>query len=111
MTHVNEIEVEKKINEIYITNHNDNTQYKKYINENIINDDYILLDTCASISIVRNADLLTNIKKTNKLYIIYGINGDTIEVNHEGELKHFGKVLFSKDAIANILALSRIEKD
>ena len=111
LTHVNEIEVEKKINEIYITNHNDNTQYKKYINENVINDDYILLDTCASISIVRNADLLTNIKKTNKLYIIYGINGDTIEVNHEGELKHFGKVLFSKDAIANILALSRIEKD
>ena len=72
-------------------------------------DNYVLIDSCASVSLFKNKNLLNNIRRTEVSHIIYGANATALTVNLEGDVPDFGTVLYSPDAIANILSLSSIE--
>jgi hypothetical protein len=67
----------------------------------------ILLDSCSSINIFHNGDLLDNINKFHPPKIINGIGGD-IRAHACGELLGM-KVYVSPDSPANILSLARVE--
>ena len=97
------------INIISIKDDDDNKilSFKK---KNEIINNRVFMDSCASVSLFNNKNLLTNIRKCKKNYNILGINAEALTVSLEGDLLHFGTVLYSKNAVANILSLSKVEK-
>ena len=58
--------------------------WKEYVSKGRIDENCVLLDTCASISIFMNNNLLTDLRISSKKYHIYGIDGSVMEVEPEG---------------------------
>jgi hypothetical protein len=71
----------------------------------------VILDNGAEISIFSNESLLTNIREVHATTVV-GINGhdDGIEINQAGNFLDFGRVYFSPSATANILSFKQARK-
>ena len=103
-------EIENEMINIISINDDDRVLFFKDIQgKHMINNDYVFMDSCASVSLFNNKNLLTNIRPCKKNYNIFGINAEALIVSLEGDLLHFGTVLYSEKAIANILSLSKVE--
>jgi hypothetical protein len=63
----------------------------------------ILCDNQSSVSIFKDARLISNIRPAKRTMFVTGIGG-TIPVNMVGDLKNFGEVYYHPQSIANILS-------
>ena len=66
----------------------------------------VLLDSQATISLVQNPTMLTDIREAPKPLQVQGIGGGLI-VSKIGTLPHFGDVYHHEEASANVLSLSQ----
>jgi len=66
---------------------------------------WILCDSDSTVDIFRNKSLLANIRKTSKPIRLKGIEGQTIEIEEEGDLLGYGPVYFHQQVTANVLSL------
>jgi hypothetical protein len=55
---------------------------------------WILCDNELTVDVLKNKDILTKIRKTNKPIRLKVIEGNTLEVNQEGELLGYGWVYY-----------------
>jgi hypothetical protein len=70
----------------------------------------VLLDSQSTIDLVCNKELVTDISKSNKNMQLKS-NGGVMTINQPARMKGYANLVwFSKDAIANILALSNVIK-
>ena len=67
----------------------------------------VLLDNEASLNIFNNAELLTDLRKSQSTIRVSGIQqGGGVSVDREGEFGEFGTVYYSSSASANILSFA-----
>jgi hypothetical protein len=66
---------------------------------------WILCDSESTIDVFRNKSLLANIRKTSKPIRLKGIEGQTIEIEEEGDLLGYGPVYYHQQVTANVLSL------
>ena len=69
---------------------------------------HVLLDNQASVNIFNNADLLTNIKRSENRIVLNGVQADAqgVSVDMEGTFNEVGQVYYSEKATANILSFA-----
>jgi hypothetical protein len=69
---------------------------------------HVLLDNQASVNIFNNANLLTDIGKSQKTIVLNGVQNDAsgVTVSREGTFRNVGRVYYSDRASANILSMS-----
>ena len=71
---------------------------------------YVILDDASGTNIIKDRNLLTNLRRAPKPMIISGIaNGPSITSNEIGDLPYFGECYFHAKASANVLCQTRIE--
>jgi hypothetical protein len=70
----------------------------------------IALDTEASVSVFANPNLLTNIRRLPEPIPILGVNNQTIYIEHEGDTRRFGVVLYSAKVPCNILSYYEVSR-
>ena len=68
----------------------------------------ILLDSCATVSIFADENLVTNIRKTKTPIIVNGIGGKGLEIDQIADAGSFGTVYYHPEAIANIISQTSI---
>lgn len=69
----------------------------------------VLFDCAATVSIVNNAELLTNISKLNIPRIVTGVGGNAT-ITRYGELPVIGRVLYSPNFPVSVLSQSKVMK-
>ena len=85
-------------------------EYHFHIRTNSIPKDWILLDSCSTVNIFCNKDLLQNIHKVNKTMKLHCQSG-TSSTNLMGTLPGYPEpIWFAPDGIANVLSLARTNK-
>jgi hypothetical protein len=62
------------------------------------------------VDIIKNKNMLTNIRPPNNPVEITGIGGTKIRVNHIGDLSGYGSVYFHPDVSANIISFHHLAK-
>ena len=72
-------------------------------NSNTDQDNNIYYDTCATIGVIKDINLLTNVEEIQPMQIS-GVGGQTILAKHRGILHPFSWQLYSPDAKFNILS-------
>ena len=70
---------------------------------------WILLDSEYTISVIKNRDLLSNIRESSHPITCHS-NGGTRVSSLVGRLKGFGDVWFNTESLANILSLTEMVK-
>jgi len=75
-----------------------------------INPMWILCNNESTVDIIKNKNMLTNIRPTNNPVEITGIGGAKIRVNHIGDLLGYGSVYFHPDVSANIISFHHLAK-
>jgi hypothetical protein len=66
---------------------------------------WILLDSQSTISVFKNADMLSNIRRSP--YVLRALtNGGYQDSNMVGDFPNLGKVWYNRESIANILSLA-----
>ena len=78
------------------------------VDDRDLNDFMLLLDNQASMSVVRNPDLLSNIRPIDQPVRIDGIGGHLV-ISEVGDLPDFGTVYHHSDALANVLCFADVE--
>ena len=77
--------------------------------EHEIDPDWILLDSQSTISVFKNASMLTNIRKSGR--VLRAItNGGHQDSTLVGDFPNLGEVWFNRNSIANILSLAEVRK-
>jgi hypothetical protein len=79
-------------------------------NKESIDPMWILCDNESTVDIVKNKNMITNIRQTKKPIEITGIGGEPTRVQQEGDLLGYGAVYFHPDVTANILSFNRMTK-
>ena len=74
-----------------------------------VDDRTLILDNGATVSVIKNADLLRNIRLLPKPVTIRGISSLPVQATHEGDLPKFGKALYVPSASRNLLAWSSVK--
>ena len=69
-----------------------------------INPMWILCDNESTVDVYKS--ILRNIRKSNRPIRLKGIEGQTVEVEEEGELMGYGQVYYNPHVTANILSFS-----
>ena len=78
------------------------------------NDDYrVILDNVATSSLIRNKNLLYNIRDAETTTTIRGINGNDARliVDKVGDFLSFGEVYYCPQATANLVSMSKIRNN
>ena len=70
---------------------------------------WILLDSQSTVSVFKNRELLSNIRKSPTSLRVY-TNGGTQTSTEIGTLAHFGDVWFNPASLANILSMAAVRK-
>ena len=71
----------------------------------------IMLDTQASIHLISNPDLLTDIQETMRPVVVQGITGDRVKVSLEGNIQEIGvTAYFGPQMAANILSYHKLQE-
>jgi hypothetical protein len=70
----------------------------------------ILCDNESTVDIFRNKDMLSNIRKTKTPISLKGIDGNSIDVEEEGQLLGYGTVYYHPSVAANVLSFFNIAK-
>jgi hypothetical protein len=74
-----------------------------------INPNWILLDSQSTISVFKNASMLTNIRRSE--HVLRALtNGGHQDSNMVGDFPNLGEVWYNKHSIANILSLAHVRK-
>ena len=69
----------------------------------------ILLDLQSTISVFKNAEMLSNIRRSS--YVLRALtNGGYQDSNMVGDFPNLGKVWYNRESIANILSLAEVRK-
>ena len=68
-----------------------------------------MLDNASLVDLLCNPKIVTNITKSNKILRL-GTNGREATVNHQADLKGYGKVWFNDKSITNIISLAGMAK-
>jgi len=71
---------------------------------------WILCDSESTVDIFRNKSLLVNIRKTSKPIRLKGIEGQTIEIEEEGDLLGYGPVYYHQQVTANVLSFHNMAR-
>jgi hypothetical protein len=79
-------------------------------NEEEINPMWILCDNESSIDVIKNANMITNIRPPRKTIELTGIGGKPMQIQHEGELLGYGTVYYHPKVAANILSFHNLTK-
>ena len=69
----------------------------------------VLLDTGSNCSVFNNRNLLTDIKKSNKVLRAYS-NGGYQDSHYVGKYRNVFEVWYNKDSLVNILSLAEVRK-
>jgi hypothetical protein len=71
----------------------------------------VILDNGATSSLIRNQNLLDDIRVTKIPTVVQGINGndDGLKISHCGTFGPFGEVLYHREVTANILSLPKVQ--
>lgn len=75
-----------------------------------INQIWILCDNESTVDIIKNKNMITNIRNTKKLIEITGIGGTKIRVNQVGDLFGYGTVYYHPEVSANIISFHHLAK-
>jgi hypothetical protein len=86
------------------------TQVKKITDKESINPMWILCDNESTVDIIKNKNMVTNIRNTNNPIETTGIGGEPIRVNKVGDLLGYGTVYHHPSVAANILSFHKIVK-
>jgi hypothetical protein len=62
---------------------------------------WILCDNESTVDIIKNRNMVTNIRSTNNPIEITGIGGQPIRIKHIGDLKGYGTIYHHPDVAAN----------
>jgi hypothetical protein len=74
-----------------------------------IDPSWILLDSQSTISVFKNADMLTNIRRST--HVIRALtNGGHQDSNMVGDFPNLGEVWYNRESMANILSLAEVRK-
>lgn len=76
-----------------------------------INPMWILCDNKSTVDIFKNKQMITNIRKTKNLIWLKGIEGNTIQVDKEGDLLGYGTVYYNEKVTANALSFFSMAKN
>jgi hypothetical protein len=71
---------------------------------------WILCDNESTVDIIKNRNMVTDIRETNNPIEITGIGGQPIRVKHIGDLKGYGTVYHHPDVAANILSFYNLSR-
>ena len=75
----------------------------------LIPSSWVLLDSQSTVSVFKNPNFLTNIRRSNSQLKVH-TNGGTQILSLVGDIKNFGTVLYNPDSLANIFSLAAIRK-
>jgi len=78
------------------------------VDDNQLDDWYLLLDTEATIPVVKNSELLDNIRPADVPVRVDGIGGSMI-IDQQGDLPDFGTVYHDPNALANVVSFAMVE--
>jgi hypothetical protein len=71
---------------------------------------WILCDNVSTVGIIKNRNMVTDIRVTNNPIEITGIGGQPIQIKHIGDLRGYGTVYYHPDVAANILSFYNLSK-
>jgi hypothetical protein len=71
---------------------------------------WILCDHESTVDIFKDRSILNNIRRSNKPIRLKGIEGNSIEVNEEGELLGYGTVYYHPKVTANIISFFNLAR-
>jgi len=71
---------------------------------------WILCDNVSTVGIIKNRNMVTDIRVTNNPIEITGIGGQPIQIKHIGDLRGYGTVYHHPDVAANILSFYNLSK-
>jgi hypothetical protein len=71
---------------------------------------WILCDNESTVDVFNNKEMLTNISRAKNPIRLKGIDGNSIDVEEEGELLGYGKVYYHPHVAANALSFFNISK-
>jgi hypothetical protein len=75
-----------------------------------INPMWILCDNESRIDVVKNKDIIVDIRKMRNPVELSGIGGNAIKIDQEGDLPGYGTVYYNPNVAANILSLHKLTK-
>jgi len=75
----------------------------------LISSSWVLLDSQSTVSVFKNPNFLTNIRRSNSQLKVH-TNGGTQISSLVGDIKNFGTVWYNPDSLANIFSLAAVRK-
>jgi hypothetical protein len=78
--------------------------------EDKINPMWILCDNESTIDVIKNPDLIVNVRRAKRHIELTGIGKEPIKIQLEGELPGYGTVYFHPEVAANILSFHKLTK-
>lgn len=89
--------------------HTDYSDKERYNNFEPSNTEFIL-DTAATAAIIKEKSLLRNLRKSEQIARIKGVNSQELTTEWIGDLPHFGQAWYQPKAVANLIPFGRVEK-
>jgi len=75
----------------------------------LIPSSWVLLDSQSTVSVLKNPNTLSNIRRSNSQLKVHTNGGTQISLL-AGDIKNFGTVWYNPDSLANILSLAAVCK-
>jgi hypothetical protein len=84
--------------------------FKMEKESNSVDPMWILCDNESTVDIVKNRDMIINIRQSDSPIELSGIGGKRIKIGLEGDLPGYGTVYNSSQVIANVLSFHNTSK-
>ena len=75
----------------------------------LIPSSWVLLDSQSTVSVFKNSNFLTNVRRSNSQLNVHTNDGTQIS-SLVGDIKNFGTVWYNPDSLANIFSLAAVRK-